>query len=82
MVRVIMPFNDVVEKTPDGKDTPRKVNDIFDCTKERYEFLKLHNAVELMGIKKQPTEKVDDMYKDELKKKKPKSEKRNKTTNK
>lgn len=84
MVKATINFNDVVEKTKDGKDTPRQINDVFYCTKERYEFLKSHKAVTLMGITKieTPSEAVDRMYTDELKKKKPKSEKRNKTINK
>lgn len=60
-VKAIIAFNDTMEKDKDGKDTPRTKNDTFYCTKERYEFLKEHNAVELMGIDKveqvKPTKK-------------------------
>lgn len=79
MVRVTRPFNDMVEKTEDGIDRPRKVNDIFYCTKERYEFLKSHNVVELMGIDKieTPAEQVENIYKEEVKKaSKPKRKKK------
>lgn len=79
MVRVTRPFNDTVEKTEDGKDRPRKVNDIFDCTKERYEFLKSHNVVVLMGIKQTPVEKVEDEYKNAVKKTTKKKKKEVKT---
>lgn len=41
-VKVIKPFIDSVEKVN------RYVNDEFLCTKERYEFLKDKNAVELV----------------------------------
>ena len=46
-------FNDTVEKTHDGRDTPRKYGDVFNCTKDRYLFLKQNNAVMLMGILKE-----------------------------
>lgn len=79
IVRVIMNFNDTVEKNEYGLDTPRKINDTFYCTKERYEFLKEHRAVELLGIEKQqtPVEQVENIYKEEVKKaSKPKRKKK------
>ena len=53
VVKAIIDFNDVEEKTEMGTDTPRQRNvSIWNCTKERYEYLKEHNAVELVGIDK------------------------------
>ena len=52
LVKATINFNDTMEKTEDGKDTPRQINDMFYCDKERYEFLKSKNAVILMGIDK------------------------------
>lgn len=49
-VRALFSFNDTAEKTEAGTDTPRKKDDVWNCTKERYEFLKDHNAVVLVGI--------------------------------
>lgn len=49
-VKVLFDFNDTEEKTEAGTDTPRRAGDVFNCTKERYEDLKKHNAVMLMGI--------------------------------
>lgn len=49
-VKATIKFNDTVEKTEYGTDTPRNIGDIFNCTKERYEELKKHNAVTLVGI--------------------------------
>ena len=51
IVKAIRNFNDVVEKNEFGLDTPRTAEvSIWNCTKERYEFLKQNNAVVLMGI--------------------------------
>ena len=51
IVKAIRNFNDVVEKNEYGLDTPRTAEvSIWNCTKERYEFLKQNNAVVLMGI--------------------------------
>ena len=51
LVRARINFNDVEEKDERGCDTPRKANiSEWKCTKERYEYLKNHNAVELLGI--------------------------------
>ena len=53
IVKAIINFNDTTEKTEAGTDTPRTANvSVWNCTKERYEFLKEHNAVILMGIDK------------------------------
>ena len=37
---------------PENHKEPRKKDDIFNCTKERYEYLKSNSAVILMGINK------------------------------
>ena len=51
IVKAIRNFNDVVEKNEYGLDTPRTAEvSIWNCTKERYEFLKENNAVVLVGI--------------------------------
>ena len=51
IVKAIRNFNDIVEKNECGLDTPRSAEvSIWNCTKERYEFLKQNNAVVLMGI--------------------------------
>ena len=51
IVKAIRNFNDVVEKNEYGLDTPRTAEvSIWNCAKERYEFLKQNNAVVLMGI--------------------------------
>ena len=51
IVKAIRNFNDTVEKNEYGLDTPRTAEvSIWNCTKERYEFLKQNNAVVLMGI--------------------------------
>lgn len=53
IVKAIINFNDTVEKNEYGLDTPRKAEQsIWNCTKERYEFLKSKNAVVLVGIDK------------------------------
>ena len=57
IVKALIPFNDTVEKTEYGTDTPRKVDDIWECTKERYEFLNSKGAVMLMGINEIEEEK-------------------------
>ena len=50
-VKALYDFNDTVEKNEHGVDTPRKAGiSVWNCTKERYEYLKNHNAVILMGI--------------------------------
>ena len=51
IVKALINFNDTAEKTETGVDTPRQANvSVWNCTKERYEFLKSKNAVMLMGI--------------------------------
>ena len=40
--------NEIDEKT--GQKKERQVNDVFYCTKERYEYLKDNNAVKLVEI--------------------------------
>lgn len=51
LVKAIRNFNDKEEKNEFGLDTPRKANvSVWNCTKERYEYLKSHNAVMLIGI--------------------------------
>ena len=40
--------NEIDEKT--GQKKERQVNDVFYCTKERYEYLKENNAVKLVKI--------------------------------
>lgn len=60
IVKAIRNFNDVVEKNEFGLDTPRTAEvSIWNCTKERYEFLKQNNAVVLMGIEEVKEEKKD-----------------------
>lgn len=39
----------------------RKINNTFNCTKERYEYLKKNNAVELVGIEKKTEEIVPEV---------------------
>ncbi len=70
-VKVLFNFNDKEEKTEAGTDTPRKAGDIFNCTKERYEALKKHNAVMLVGIdeKEEETEKNEEKPKKKGRKK-------------
>lgn len=50
LAKALINFNDMEEKTEMGTDTPRKIGDVFNCTKERYEYLKSKNAVMLVGI--------------------------------
>lgn len=46
----------------------RKINEVFDCTKERYEFLvSCNNAVELVGIQKTIDEVVKEDKIEEVK---------------
>lgn len=48
--------NEIDETT--GLKKERQVNDIFYCTKERYDFLKQNNAVKLVEIEEELTEEV------------------------
>lgn len=58
IVKAIRNFNDVAEKNEYGLDTPRTAEvSIWNCTKERYEFLKQNKAVVLMGIEEVKEEK-------------------------
>lgn len=97
IVKAIRNFNDVEEKNEFGLDTPRKAEQsIWNCTKERYEFLKQNNAVVLMGIEEvkeegkipvgesaQPIEKVIEAKIEEVEKNvKPKKTTKKKTTKK
>lgn len=52
--------NEIDEKT--GLKKERQANDVFYCTKERYEFLKANNAVKLVEIQKN----IDDIIEDEI----------------
>jgi len=73
LVKAIIDFNDVDEKTETGTDTPRKAEQsVWHCTKERYEYLKSKNAVILVGI---------DEIKEEINEK-PKTTKKKKTSTK
>ena len=72
-VKAIKNFKDALE------NKERQTNDIFLCTKERYEYLKEHNAVELVKVIEEekkvekvekPTEKVYEEFKPINKKKK------------
>ena len=72
IVKALFDFNDTAEKLPTGGDTPRKINDVWDCTKERFEFLNSKGAVMLVGIKEkeEAVEKVEEEpIKEETKKK-------------
>lgn len=80
-VKAVFDFNDTAEKNEYGGDTPRKAGNIWNCTKERYEFLKSKNAVELVGIdeikpepKPEPKEEVKEEPKTEVKETKVKKE--------
>lgn len=65
-IRALFSFNDTAEKNQDGVDTPRKIGDVWNCTKERYEFLKNHNAVELVGIDEIKEPKLEAKVLDEI----------------
>lgn len=52
-VEAIMKFTD---KTENG--IKRNVGDIFETTKERYEFLKQNNAVKLIEIVEKPKKEI------------------------
>ena len=47
-LRFFKDSNEINKKT--GLKVERKANDVFYCTKERYEFLKANNAVKLVEI--------------------------------
>lgn len=50
--------NEIDAKT--GLKVERKVNDEFYCTKERYEFLKVNNAVKLVEIQETIDEAIEE----------------------
>lgn len=56
------------ECIPENHKEHRVKNDIFNCTKERYEYLKSNNAVLLRGIEKQVEEIVKTVKKSTKKK--------------
>lgn len=49
--------NEIDEKT--GLKIERQVNEVFYCTKERYEFLKANNAVKLVEIQETIDEVIE-----------------------
>lgn len=58
LVKAIINFDDTTEQDENGLNIKRKANvSTWYCDKERYEFLKEHNAVILMGIDKIETPK-------------------------
>ena len=62
IVKAVINFNDVEEKTPEGLDTPRYAEkSIWNCTKKRYLYLKEHNAVILMCIENQEIPKIENI---------------------
>ena len=68
IVKSLISFDDYegLEVKPENPRIKRNINDIFNCTKERYEYLKENNAVELVGInkieqpEKEPTKEIED----------------------
>lgn len=54
--------NEIDEKT--GLKVERQANDEFFCTKERYEFLKANNAVELIEIAEEKEEVIEEEQED------------------
>ena len=71
LVKAIINFNDTAEKNEVGGDIPRIANQsVWNCTKERYEFLKSKNAVTLVGIDKieEPEKPVEEKPKKKKKK--------------
>lgn len=72
-VKATRSFIDGLEKTP------RQISDVFECTKERYEFLLEHDAVELVKIL--PIEQEPIEYQN-IEDKKPKKTTKKKTTKK
>jgi len=63
LVKALINFNDNEENG--AKRTPE---DTFYCTKERFEFLREHNAVMLLEIEKPKEENVVPLEKDNLEK--------------
>lgn len=62
--------NEIDEKT--GQKKERQVNDVFYCTKERYEFLKENNAVKLVDVQENIDEVIEKEITEEEVKEKPK----------
>lgn len=75
VVKAMYAFNDMEEKNEYGCDTPRKVGDIFNCTKERYEYLQSKGAVMLMGIDEIKEADFEEVSKKKTTKKSTKSKK-------
>lgn len=76
LVKANFKFNDMEEKTADGTDTVREQGAIFNCTKERYEYLKSKDAVTLMGIEevKEPEVVVEEPVEKNVEVSKPKKQ--------
>lgn len=73
-VEAIMKFTD---KTENG--IKRNVGDIFETTKERYEFLKQKNAIKLIEIMEEPKKEIkEDKKVEKTFEEKPKKKKTNK----
>lgn len=60
-VKATRSFTDAVE------NVVRVSGDVFDCTKERYEFLKEHNAVELIEMQKTIDDIVEEVSEEKVK---------------
>lgn len=60
IVRATTPFDDYegLEIKPENPKTHRNLKDIFNVTKERYEYLKKLNLVILVGIDKKEELKI------------------------
>ena len=60
IVRATTPFDDYegLEIKPENPKTHRTLKDIFNVTKERYEYLKKLNLVILVGIDKKEESKI------------------------
>ena len=60
-VKALKKFDDYEGQQIGGGNafTTRKVNDIFYCTQDRYEYLKAHNAVELVEVLPLPEPKTE-----------------------
>lgn len=73
VVKSLISFDDYegLEVKPENPKIKRNINDIFNCTKERYEYLKENKAVELVGINKieEPVEKEEKVVKEAKQKK-------------
>lgn len=66
--------NEIDEKT--GQKKERQVNDVFYCTKERYEYLKENNAVKLVEIQETIDEVVNEIVEESKEEVKPKPKKK------